>query len=154
MKTARWQRDFSLGRRRHREVPVYGGAEKRLRRRSHLVEAFVRFRRKYLYVITGVESRPCPIRNISRDGVSFRSRRPIRSGQLLSLRFETSSLVHSFPKRFRCLAKVIWADKLANKTYWRVGCEFIRMSKQDIRELSEYIRDSMVVSTKNKREVV
>jgi len=61
------------------------------------------------------------LRDIHSRGVSFRSLESVRIGGKIRIFLETSVPVHSFSMQCRINAHVVWADKLSNKTYRRVG---------------------------------
>jgi len=102
----------------------------------------------------GPEHEGCPLRNVSSHGISFRSPDPVKTGTKLAMWLDVPVLMHSFPRKFHLVGKVMWADKLQNKTYWRVGCRLSRGHKDMHKELVQFIRDGVVIPKQHQKDLL
>jgi len=135
-----------------RHQAAYAGRERRERQRHHVPQTFVRFQKRLLCFPLNRFSGKFPSRNIHSHGVSFRSLKPVKVGSKLLVNIGTSILVHAFRDKCAFIARVVWVDKLANRTYWRVGCEIL--GKKGCKEIAELVRDGALITRTHERDIL
>jgi len=88
--------------------------------------------------------RDCPVRNWSVSGMRIRTRKPLKVGDSLRIRFNIPSKVHSMPRNFSVRAKVVWVTGRPSGHGFRAGCKFVGLSNKAREELNRATIDVLI----------
>ncbi len=77
-----------------------------------------------------------PVLNISKGGIALVSQYPVVKDAAINIRISTA-----FNSTIRALARVRWSKRLKGSAEaYAVGCEFIKISRSDARNLKDLLR--------------
>jgi len=90
------------------------------------------------------KERECPIRNWSEGGFRATIKEPLSVGDLIEIKFNVPSQTRSIPGWLKPKARVAWITGRPNAIGYRIGCQYVGVSKRVEKELKALVIDVLI----------